>query len=54
MDQKIINKSVRLVADIPQSIHQEIKSRSAWYNISMRKYILQAIMERIKRDKETE
>jgi len=42
----------RLVMEIPEGIHKEIKVQAVWKNITMRKYILQAVMEKIAHDKQ--
>jgi hypothetical protein len=50
MEEKIVNIK-RLIAEIPEDIHHEVKSQAAWYNISIRKFVLQAVIEKINRNK---
>jgi predicted HicB family RNase H-like nuclease len=41
----------RLVAEIPPEIHKEIKIQAAFGNMTMRKWVIRAIIEKIQRDK---
>lgn len=45
---KVIPK--RLIVDMPQSLHHEIKTQASWRNMSIKKYIIETIIERIKKD----
>lgn len=45
---KINNK--RLLLEVPEEIHKEVKSRAIFINISMRKWILQAILEKMAKE----
>lgn len=40
----------RLVADIPEKVHQELKVQAAIRKITMRKYVLRAILEKLNYD----
>lgn len=42
----------RVVADIPTMIHSQMKAHAAMRNISIRKFILQAVLEKISRERE--
>lgn len=42
----------RLVVEITPELHGEIKSMAAWRGTTYRKYIIQAVLERLKRDKD--
>jgi hypothetical protein len=44
----------RLVVEIPLELHQDIKIRAIFRNITLRKWVLIAMLEQIKREKETE
>jgi predicted HicB family RNase H-like nuclease len=48
MKEMVENK--RFVAEIELSIHKRIRFASAWKNISMKKYVLQAIMKSLAED----
>ena len=39
-----------LILEIPKDLHLEIKAQALWRNITLRKYVIQAILERMKRD----
>ena len=41
----------RLILDIPKELHHEIKSQAAWRNITIRRYVLQALLWRMEHDK---
>lgn len=41
----------RLIADIPPEIHQEIKIQAINKNMSMRQYIVQALVASIRKDR---
>jgi hypothetical protein len=43
-------KPKRLIADIDLEIHKRIKSAACWKNISIKKYILQAIIKSLIED----
>ena len=43
-----------LIINVPKEIHSEIKAQAAWRNITMRQYVLQAILERMRQDKKYE
>jgi len=47
-----IPSNKRLSIDIPPDIHREIKYQAAFQCITMRKYILRAVLEKIKKDKQ--
>jgi len=49
MSQKHIK---RLIAEIPLEIHNEIKKKAIFHNISLRKWVLQAIMEKITKEEQ--
>ena len=49
---KVIIK--RLSIEIPSKLHKEMKVRALFRNITLRKWVMLAIMERIKKEKETE
>jgi len=40
----------RLIIDIPEDIHQLIKKKAVERNITMRRYVLQALQIRIKQE----
>jgi hypothetical protein len=40
----------RLVVEMEQDLHHEIKKQALFRNITVRKYIIQAVIERMKRD----
>jgi hypothetical protein len=44
----------RLIADIPEHVHHKIKALAAWKNITIRKYILQAILIQITQDEKAQ
>lgn len=44
-------KTDRVVIQVPTNIHAEIKARAAIRGITMRKYVLRAIMEMIRKEK---
>lgn len=44
-------KKTRLIAEVSQELHKEIKIMSAWKNISVKEYILQAIAKQMLEDK---
>jgi hypothetical protein len=44
----------RLVVEIKPELHQDIKLRAVFRNITIRKWVLIAILEQIKREKSTE
>jgi predicted HicB family RNase H-like nuclease len=44
----------RLVLNIPEQLHQEIKQRALDRNITLRKYVLQALMTRIQNENKYE
>lgn len=44
----------RLVVEIPLELHQDIKVRAVFRNITLRKWVLLAIIEQIKQEKSTE
>ena len=35
---------------VTKDLHHEIKTQASWRNITIKKYIIQAIVERMKRD----
>jgi len=41
-----------LILNIPAELHHEIKAEAAWRNITIRRYVLQALLQKMKRDKE--
>ncbi len=49
-----LNQIKRLIVDIPNELHIEIKMRATKRGISIKKYIIRAIMETIKKEKEYE
>lgn len=44
----------RLVIEIAKELHHDIKARALFKNITVRKYVIIAILEQIKKDKDTE
>ncbi len=44
-------KLKRLAVDLPIELHNEIKAQAAYRNASIRKYVIAAIVEKIKQDK---
>jgi predicted HicB family RNase H-like nuclease len=44
-------KHHRLSIDIPPELHVEIKSQAAFKGITIRKYVIRAILEKIKKDR---
>ena len=44
----------RLVIEIAKDLHHDIKMRALFKNITVRKYVIIAVLEQIKKDKETE
>lgn len=44
-------KQKRIVAEVPEVLHQEIKVQASYLNITMRNYIVRALLERIRKDK---
>jgi len=44
------NASTRFLITLPKEVHRQIKLRSAFRNITMRMYVLHAILERMKTD----
>lgn len=47
-------KIKQLMIHIPVDLHAEIKSRAALRNITIKKWVLRAIMEQIKKEKQYE
>jgi hypothetical protein len=39
-----------LYIEMPEDLHREIKAQALWRNITTRKYVLEAIIDRMKRD----
>jgi hypothetical protein len=48
MEEKIEKK--KLIIEVSKDLHYEIKQQALWRNITIRKYILEAIMDRMKKD----
>jgi len=44
-------KIKRLIADINEDLHIEIKTMASFHNVSMKKYITQAILQKLNTDK---
>jgi len=45
------NKAIaRLVIDIPSVIHQEVKKMAAFQGITIRRYVCQAVVEKLRND----
>jgi len=42
----------RLVIELPSALHQKIKEQALWRHITVRKYVLQAILMRMKNDEQ--
>lgn len=40
----------RFLMDIPETIHRQIKEWALYRNVTMRQYVLEAIIERFKKD----
>lgn len=49
-----MKKSKRLVADIPEELHKEIKIQAMLRNITVRKYVMRAIIEKLNYDTQHE
>jgi predicted HicB family RNase H-like nuclease len=49
MEQK--PKTKRLTLDVPEEFHQKIKYEAIFVNVTLRKYVIRAILEKIQRDK---
>lgn len=49
-----IIKPKKLFIELPAVLHMEIKSRSSARGISLKKYVLRSIIDRIKREKKEE
>jgi hypothetical protein len=47
---KMSLKMKRLIADIPEDLHKELKTLAAVRNITIRKYVIRAIVEKIAHD----
>lgn len=47
---KILNAK-RLIAEIPDEIHTQVKAQAALKNISIRKYVLLALLDMLKKEK---
>jgi predicted HicB family RNase H-like nuclease len=47
-------KNKRLALDISEKLHAEIKSKAAYSNISMKAYILRAVIEKMEYEKRYE
>jgi len=45
---------IRLNVEIPKEIHKHIKMQSVFQNITIRVWVLRAIMDKIKKEKLTE
>ena len=45
-----MEKIKRLLLNVSDELHKEVKSRAVYKNISMKKWILQAILEKIKKE----
>jgi predicted HicB family RNase H-like nuclease len=43
-------KTKRLVVDLDESLHLEIKKQALFRNSSIKKYIIEAVIERMKQD----
>jgi hypothetical protein len=41
----------RLVVELPADLHHKIKTEALFRHTTMKKYVIEAILERIKRDK---
>jgi hypothetical protein len=46
------DKIVRLTIEIPESLRSEIKAQAAFKNITIKRYLIQAFVEKIKKDKQ--
>lgn len=46
----MVKISQMLVIEIPKDLHYEIKKQALYRGITIRKYIIQAVIERMKRD----
>lgn len=44
----------RLLVEIPAKMHQEIKTRASQSNVTMRAWVVRAIVAQVKKEKETE
>lgn len=42
----------RLGIDIPMLVHDKLKIQAIFHNCSLSKYVLQAVLERLKRDEQ--
>jgi len=45
-------KIKRLSIELPSALHQKIKEQALWRHITVRKYVIQAILMRIKNDEQ--
>jgi len=43
-------KIKRLVVDIEESLHNQIKMQALWRSSTIKKYIIESILERMKKD----
>lgn len=50
MEEKKRLSPKRLVIDIPEEWHSQIKALSAIHNINLRKYVLRVVMKQVKED----
>lgn len=50
MEEKTRKGAKQIIFDISEELHKEIKQRALDYNIPMKKWIIYAIAEKIKRE----
>lgn len=44
-------KVKRLIVDLPEGMHNDIKGRAAQKNMTIKKYVLQALFEQMKKER---
>lgn len=52
MDPRPRRRVKRLIADIPEDLHNQVKAQAAFKNMSLTRYIMQALFEKLAKDKQ--
>lgn len=47
-----LKKLKRLIAEIPEDLHRDIKMRATLMNITIKQYIIQSIVEKIQKERQ--
>jgi len=50
----LITPQKSLLIEVPHALHHDIKAQAAWRNQSIRKYIIDSVVERMKKDAQYE